>query len=1097
MSCGTKIIRDGTNQADRLLKALAPDFFRLDERDETYMLKYVYQLAEQIGFSNENTNQIDGNWQNFFPRPDDTDSFIKNFDVRQDNPVSLALFTIFLRLFKFYQNDINSLTGKQISHYYRDILSFFPREMEPDQVHLIFELSRNVDNFRIAKGTLLNAGKDENNNPIYFSTVQEIVLNSIKIKELKSIFVDQNDRFRIYAAPVANSLDGLGTPLLTENRKWHPFGKGQKGIPTELRTMIEPEVGFVFSSPILLMREGTRNVTLRFRLNSNSDNPLDQTLTDVFEVYFTSSQTWHGPYLATANILTGQNPDTSTFQELLLELRLEQDMPPVERPGDDFDGAFPKTPFPLIKVLFNPNTNQYGYGSLSSVQPEELSINVSVEGLRDVVIQSDQSVLNPDKPFQPFGSQPNIGSNFYIGSTEVFGKTVNQLDIAIQWHDLPVKDLGRHYFAYVPEAAEAYATAITNGDPETAAVDQALSALATVLNGQGFGAQLNNAFQANIALLETRVWVPKLSNQLLFRPDAEEVTTLNMNTLNNSRITSDQEENQLSVHTASGFMRMTLSLPNSFFRAFGHTDYISLLTRVALLRATDPTSEIPFPNVPYTPTIASLSLNYESAEVVNMETVNGVEQLFHIEPFGYREVVFGANNYLFPQFTEEAYFYLGLDQVNGPQNVSIFLQIAESSGDLTVELTTDDIKWEYLVEDDWIQLNSSQILSDSTQGFQTSGIIVLSLPQNIKNKGTILPKDLDWVRASVSEKVQGVNQVIDIRTQAVKAERQINPIPSLIDDQTINNLILKENTITSLKNPVSAIKKVVQPYTSFGGKTKEDTLFFNKRISERLRHKKRAISVWDYEHMVLEKFPGVFKCKCLQHADKSNDFAPGNVVILVISNLLNKNSIDPLRPLTSSIDLLRIKEFLQRHTSPYVSLHVQNPNYEEIKVECKVGFLEGLDKGFYTKLLNDEIIAFLSPWAFEDGKDIVIGGRIHRAEILAFIENLPYVDFITDFNLYHIFSGTSCGGVGDMIINHDFEVAAPPEIGLGLMTIGDDFIVGEPIEIAFASTPRSVLVSARFHEITPLESGEYQCQAQEFVGIGFMAVGIDFEVMEV
>jgi diaminopimelate epimerase len=53
-----------------------------------------------------------------------------------------------------------------------------------------------------------------------------------------------------------------------------------------------------------------------------------------------------------------------------------------------------------------------------------------------------------------------------------------------------------------------------------------------------------------------------------------------------------------------------------------------------------------------------------------------------------------------------------------------------------------------------------------------------------------------------------------------------------------------------------------------------------------LRHKNRAITIWDYEHIILQKFPEIHKVKCLNHSkteiknDKEvNSFlSPGNVM---------------------------------------------------------------------------------------------------------------------------------------------------------------------------------------------------------------------------
>jgi hypothetical protein len=45
---------------------------------------------------------------------------------------------------------------------------------------------------------------------------------------------------------------------------------------------------------------------------------------------------------------------------------------------------------------------------------------------------------------------------------------------------------------------------------------------------------------------------------------------------------------------------------------------------------------------------------------------------------------------------------------------------------------------------------------------------------------------------------------------------------------------------------------------------------------------------------------------------------------------------------------------------------------------------------------------FLSPWAFTSDTDLNFGGRVHQSVLIDFIEELPYVDFLTDFELYHI-----------------------------------------------------------------------------------------------
>ena len=86
----------------------------------------------------------------------------------------------------------------------------------------------------------------------------------------------------------------------------------------------------------------------------------------------------------------------------------------------------------------------------------------------------------------------------------------------------------------------------------------------------------------------------------------------------------------------------------------------------------------------------------------------------------------------------------------------------------------------------------------------------------------------------------------------------------------------------------------------------------------------------------------------------------------------------------------------------FTTIHAQNPNYEEIKLEFEVAFHAGLEFGYQKKQLNEDLLKYLNPWAYEEGKDIRFGGRIHKSVLINFIDGLEYVDFISNFHLFHI-----------------------------------------------------------------------------------------------
>jgi len=280
-----------------------------------------------------------------------------------------------------------------------------------------------------------------------------------------------------------------------------------------------------------------------------------------------------------------------------------------------------------------------------------------------------------------------------------------------------------------------------------------------------------------------------------------------------------------------------------------------------------------------------------------------------------------------------------------------------------------------------------------------------------------------------------VSQLIAVRPQAVKASFDNQ-------DNDPNHLAtaLEAQTIKKLKTRQAAIKTIEQPYASFNGRMVEQEEAFYVRVSERLRHKQRAVTIFDYEHLVLEAFPEVYKVRCINHTDQHSEYAPGKVKLIVVPDLRNKNAVDPLQPRVSLNTLDEIKDYLSLRASDFVTLDVKNPSYELVQVDFKVAFQPGKDQGYYTNLLEEDVIKFLSPWLYAEGADLAFGGRIHRSWILNFVEERDYVDYVTDFQLHHIVEGT-------------------PTLN---------------VEEAVASTSSSVLVSANTHTIG--ETNVLECQ---------------------
>jgi hypothetical protein len=347
-----------------------------------------------------------------------------------------------------------------------------------------------------------------------------------------------------------------------------------------------------------------------------------------------------------------------------------------------------------------------------------------------------------------------------------------------------------------------------------------------------------------------------------------------------------------------------------------------------------------------------------------------------------------------------------------------------------------------------------------------SGIVELQLP--VVAPSTLMPGAATmaaqpagagryWLRLQRGRAIEGVCDLLALHPHAVLAERDIAtgapPGDNLAEP-------LPAGQVTGPLQPVPGLAKLQQPYSSFGGRSAEQGQHFNTRVSERLRHRQRALTPWDYEHLVLEQFPQLHKVKCLRSDDLDGE--PGRVDLVVVPDIANRFPFDPFEP-KASADLIRdIEAFLADKTPAFARVRVKNPYFVALKVRCGVRFRAGTDEGYCRDRLNDELNRFLSPWAYDEGADLVIGGSIYANSIINFIEQRDYVDYIAGLRLFTV---------------EDGRPTLVPEA---------------PGYHARATRPDAVLVAAPSHEFDVIALTDYRVAG--FGGIGNLRIELDFSV---
>lgn len=418
------------------------------------------------------------------------------------------------------------------------------------------------------------------------------------------------------------------------------------------------------------------------------------------------------------------------------------------------------------------------------------------------------------------------------------------------------------------------------------------------------------------------------------------------------------------------------------------------------------------PNPPYTPVIKSLTLDYTAYDTEG--TPDTGMQVWHLHPFEEtnRSLRSESGGGLVPRYVNvekenrqlQGSLLLGLQYAKPGEVADILFQLHEPSAD--AYLPQASVQWHYLIGNTWHPLVAGKhLLSDDTEGLIRSGVLRLIVPFDIDTSGTtLLPPPFFWLRVSTTDPTDTICRAVGVHLQAAK---------TVFRAKEANNLSrpgrpLPAGSLKKFATPPPELKPPKQPYESFGGRAVEQPGDFYRRVSERLRHKGRAVTIWDYEQIVLETFPDIFKVKCIPHTlaeRRTKDahdrpLAPGHVTLVVVPNLMDRPFADRLEPKVSRGRLAEIGHFLAARISPFVRLSVMNPIFERIGTNFKVKFLPGKSPEFYKNQLAADMERYLAPWAYGEQGKLTFGGRVLRSSLLGFIEQRDYVDYVTDFKMF-------------------------------------------------------------------------------------------------
>ncbi len=970
--------REGTYQWQRFPEGLTDGFFKPDDRSIEQLVMQVAEYASLVKYYDTTLNEW-GRWKEFF-------SYIYDYQTKKlkvtsiddllqkgDVPPHLGLLFSFLKNYQTVRDNFNSFTNRHLDFYYSDVLQLAKKDAVPDSVAVLFQPEKNTITAKIEQGRALDAGKDATGKNLVYTTTREIIVNQASIAKKKTIFADKN----------ATAVNGLyiASDAATENKftqnnvsSFTAFGSTANNVAN---------IGFAVSSPLLLAKEGRRRLSIEIDGSQN----LPRTSLVAF---YTSAKGW---VQADVDIMPGINYSSTFASKQFLLVKISEALPAITTYDEKVHKSGYATAYPVVKFLIKNDANfSSAFNFLSSIQMNAVKKMVmNVDGVKSYTITNDNGKLNPLQAFKPFGNVPVKNKSFFtIGSTEVFNKYLKTLHFAINWKGAPGNML-KYYSSY-----QTYLTTVSDASISN-------ETLKTFNNQWPTSKPVNIAGKFNqgnvpgkVEILSGGKWI-KVSEDIpsnYARANKKDT----YNTFNTNNIINDDfditEANDYTESSRWGFAKVTLQYD------FGHQVYPHVLTHNITYNATHPTAtQLAVPPQPYTPEFNSLHLDYVKEDTFDI-VAHPEHQVMQLHPFGFSVITSSQDTLISSDYAYNGQLYIGIANCNVAQTINLYISRLDGTEAIDAVIN-EKTQWFYLAGNNWQPFKYEEITINTTSDFTESGFISFVIPQAALAANTLMGENLVWIKVVSLSSAAAYPSIIDINANAVEAIFNDNG-----NDPYHLQTPLPAGSITKPVIKINGVKSVTQPSASYNGAMAEQPQHFYTRVSERLRHKNRSWNIWDYEHLVLEKFPSIYKLKCISHATQTSMYVPGNVLCVALPATINIAEKDLLQPRISRGVLTEAEEYVSSFMSTFAQVKFINPIYEVITIKCSVKIMEQYDENYYSQTqLNTDLQQYISPWILNRNISPSFAGKIYASSIINFIEERPYIDYITNFEAFKTENG--------------------------------------------------------------------------------------------
>lgn len=930
----------------------------------------------------------------------------------------------FVDLLAQHQSQLNTISKKHLDFYYRDILQQQRLPGSADSAYVSAALAKPGATFTLPANTLFNAGTDSQKKPVVFSNPEPALLNPGVLTDLTTLSVSPLTAGGngIYS----NIVPGPGT--VQKDQQGNIVGFNTFGNTNSQGTLVA--TGISFASPMFLLNEGVRTITLTM----TCDKDVDSSIFNGAAFYFSTVTDWLAVKPKTLPVPVGN--------EVVLSFTLDAKQPPIQ-PFKKNPDLF-ETQWPLFKIQF-----QYVPDPTDPPVLTSLQIDVSVNGVKNLQLYNDYGSLSTKTPFPFMGPAPMPGAGFILGSSEIFSKPLNNFSLEIDWNGLP-RDFAAYYLQYTeylagdmdtpPEKpcwlkrlkdhitgadkAEDSGTGTTPPPPPPTVFNNCCFTVAFQLlqNQSWTDLPLQNTGTCTVPPATTTtpaVTAPPIpptmfSTTAVVSNTIPPTTTYVLDTsstyqypVGSAIIPGDVSlQNTALKYTGqnnSGFLKMALTGP---VQGFGSVLYPAIIFQITLDNAQQmaeseaPTFTTLTPK-PFVPKVSSVFATYDATTTVTFAATDNTYplQCFLYTPFqnysvydttsgitNYNYTFSGAKNTndtgipMFAPLSSSGYLFMGIDKLFAPGPLSLYFELATV---YAVPGTSSAVSYSYLSTAGWKKLD---VLTDSTSSFSCTGIVRMNIPSDIDYNGLPLQPGKCWLAISAPAPPLSYAQTIFCTTNGFITRRTgqqpgaaITPIAAV--------------AITKTMSAVPQLGTIQQPFPSFGGKGEETGGQMDLRVSNRLKTKGRAASAEDFFRVIIQSFPDIFYVKTVFH-QKSNT----NDVYLVKA-FVGPEITGAFTPLITACMEEKIRQLLIAKSSCFVTTNVSNFTFQYVRVTLDLVVDEGNDTNEIAAQVAQQLDIFLSPWILSGQLQATIDTPITAIQVADFVTGINGVLEVSDVSL--------------------------------------------------------------------------------------------------